>query len=705
MTKSLDFLAVCVLVLAFAVWKGRSTPAAYGYSQTATWDTIHIGCAYVKCNGSGYCDPATNYTQCANCSNPNACRFDCIQCPSPRTCYQNHSCVCPDPWLGNVTASQPCNQTVCRGVCSRGTGAFCNATGYCACESGVGPGGLCLASCSPGSCGLSTACSASTAGSRGTCRCVSNSLSIGTPCDTRCDVGGVGNTSCVSGAYCSPSVAHNGTCAACPSLQANQTGCADAGACVNSGCAPWTSCGESVADECGCTPWDGFSPQSCSHSECAGQCGTPACTNDGTTSSECFMCSWQGGQCASCADCIESVESWLLTNTSATNCSAALANYPSSNLYLRAAQFTCSSLQPPWPVPSEDAAYVALAACQWKSMCGCNPSDLTPIPVGATCAQNCGFPGLPCAVPSSCDGSGFLTNCTCPANGTLSSGAACDDSNCPGACAPDTLCSAVSGTCQSCGVVGQDCCDPPAEQCDAGAVCQSGTCVACGMVGQTCCASSSCNAGAVCQSGTCVACGNLTQPCCSGSVQCTAPASYCSSGTCACTPDRSTPWPAPQGAIYVCNAGCDATQCGSPVCPPPPAISPLECYRCAPFNATNTACSFGDGCVSSLFGLFAISAGSCEDALESFAVPLYLPSATAVCNWSTLFSWPPPDTGEFWLQLATSACVFSEQGACSNSPLGISSWPCFVGCDDLCQSSYTCTQIGMAPTNVGQCLP
>lgn len=522
MTKSLDFLAVCVLVLAFAVWRGRSTPAAYGYSQTATWDTIHIGCAYVKCNnGSGYCDPASNYTLCTNCSNPNACRFDCIQCPSPRTCYRNHSCVCPSPWLGNATAPQPCNQSVCRGVCSRGTGAFCNATAYCACESGVEPGGLCLASCSPGSCGLSTACSASAAGSRGTCRCVSNSLSVGAPCDTRCDVGGVGNTSCAIGDYCAPTSLYNGTCSVCPVLPANGTGCAEAQACANSGCAEWTTCGGSVYDECGCTPWDGFSAQPCSRSQCPNQCGTPACANDVSVSSDCFMCSWQGDQCASCSACIGAVAGWLLSNSSSPNCTAALSNFPPSNLYLRAAQFTCSDLQPSWPVPSSFVDYVGLAACELKSMCGCSPSDLTPIPVGAACAANCGTSGLPCAIPSRCEGAGFATNCTCPLNGTLSAGAACDDTNCPGACAPDTLCSTVSGTCQSCGVVGQGCCDPPAEQCDAGAVCQSGTCVACGASAQVCCAGSVCDPGFLCNGeNECEACGDFGEPCCLDSPQC-----------------------------------------------------------------------------------------------------------------------------------------------------------------------------------------
>ncbi len=642
MTNRVDFVAVCVLVLALFVWQSRGS--LYGYSLRAASETFYTSCAYTRCNGSGYCTRESNFTQCGNCSNPNACRFDCIQCPSPKSCYHNHSCNCPSPWYGNVSTPQACNQKICPSVCPRNLGGFCNSSGYCACRSGVPPGGGCLGSCSPNSCVASTLCTASTPGSEGVCQCQYHGVPAGNACDTRCDaVDEV--TSCPNGDYCLPPSLGvvNGTCTTCPVLDNAQTGCASAVACPNHGCTNWTTCAELTNNTCGCTPWTGSGIQSCNYGSCPGQCGGVTCTAG--TVSNCTTCAqvpgYAGPVCVGCLLAIQAIAAWVELTASNVSCSAALPYYPYSlpsfGPYYEVAELICLGYAPVWPIPSQFIPYATIAGAQQILVCQCYPTDLLPYPVGAPCWI--GSCGDACITPSSCSGPWSSGSCACPANGTITSGA-CNDTVCPGACT-------------------------------AGYACGPG--------------------------GTCVPCGGLNQPCClSPASQCTSPAMSCNGGFCTCNPT----WPGDSDSSYSCSPDC-LNQCGTPVCASPPQYGNTSCYTCAPVDSPYSLCSFAAECVAAVTSMFTLPQSSCSAAVAASPIGLYTPSLEAACLWETVTSWPPDES--IWPIYAGIACAQTLQGPCQVLSPAIVDALCLVGCDSACVVGFVCTAIDGSGSGAGQC--
>ncbi len=148
--------------------------------------------------------------------------------------------------------------------------------------------------------------------------------------------------------------------------------------------------------------------------------------------------------------------------------------------------------------------------------CACVPGpDAGSIAADATVAVDaavaCGGPGEACCLGNTCGGGGCCVNFTCVATG--------------GTC-PNGLGVCASGSCGTCGGVGQACCqEGTLAVCTApGASCTStkgGTCDACGVLGGPCCANDEClNPLALCGATTGICtdqCGQPGQPCCQGS--------------------------------------------------------------------------------------------------------------------------------------------------------------------------------------------
>ncbi len=195
--------------------------------------------------------------------------------------------------------------------------------------------------------------------------------------------------------------------------------------------------------------------------------------------------------------------------------------------------------------------------------------------VGVDAGPACGAPGESCCRGDTCGGGGCCVDQKCVAPGTACAhglgvcasgscgtcggvGQACCEEvlsdvcsgvmpNCPGCTAPGTSCSSTTGggTCQACGAIGQRCCG--VSIClDALALCGTdGTCSAqCGQPGQPCCQGQTCGGGGCClvsnttggdscaSASTCSTCGQTGQPCCADSACAVGTGSFCSGGMC-----------------------------------------------------------------------------------------------------------------------------------------------------------------------------
>jgi hypothetical protein len=147
---------------------------------------------------------------------------------------------------------------------------------------------------------------------------------------------------------------------------------------------------------------------------------------------------------------------------------------------------------------------------------------------GDTCTA-CGTPGLPC----------------CPGN-SCGNGGCCDHGNAAlptGVCmAPAAACSGGQGACTDGGCMGGLCGKPGQPACGSNVDCtapltikSSGSCASCGGQGEPCCSGvggAACEAPYACAGGTCQLCGGNGQPCCQGSQCYTSTNRQCSGGTC-----------------------------------------------------------------------------------------------------------------------------------------------------------------------------
>lgn len=350
------------------------------YSLTAINYDFQHSCAVLQCGGYGYCDPNTNYTSCNNCSSLSQCTHACITCPTPKSCYQQHSCVCPAPWDGSTT-NQACSDTVCStgschlpfctgATCSINNGAECTS-GTCACNSSTPLGSPCLGSCQ-------IASSACPGGAISPCACAVGSCSLTTP--------------------------------------------GSLGTCV-----------------CG-SPWSGSGVLGCDTAACPGQCGATSCTVGGD--SHCVQCTINQGICGNCATCIATLEYWLVTNSGQPTFADAYANFvlnATTTPYHRAALFASGEWTALWPVTGGNVTYTSQSACQWLDFCPCTLSDYSPIPPLSPCT-GC----EECASPATCDSpTTGICQCpvdiplnqdcaACP--GSCASGLTCQSGTCQ--CAP-----------------------------------------------------------------------------------------------------------------------------------------------------------------------------------------------------------------------------------------------------------------------------
>jgi hypothetical protein len=250
--------------------------------------------------------------------------------------------------------------------------------------------------------------------------------------------------------------------------------------------------------------------------------------------------------------------------------------------------------------------------CDGNQANGCEADLTSDVNNCGACGNGCSFPHASATcVQGTCQmgacAAGFDDCDNDPSNG-CETDLNRDPTNC-GACGnvcpTGQVCDA--GTCsrQTCGAVGEACCERRNQLnqityfCSAGAVCNGfHVCVPCGETGQVCCPSSN-SAGGMCNNGTCagqsdvcVACGAPGQPCCGFSVSvspCHQLQAYCdqSTGVCVacgapgqgCCPINSGIKCDPTVAICqgsVCVA-CGDT--GQPCCPTRPGAIQPGCHN------------------------------------------------------------------------------------------------------------------------------
>lgn len=279
-------------------------------------------------------------------------------------------------------------------------------------------------------------------------------------------------------------------------------------------------------------------------------------------------------------------------------------------------------------VDADSCIDAALQQSGMEALTQCRSAQSPVVTLNATC----GASGGDCCLGSSWSACSFGDNCSgssCTSACGGSVGAACCWASpwcgtkmyCSGQTATQT------GSCQSCGAVGQHCCAnnscPTSGACTAGIcacgglgqpccavtgcggtnsglMCEGGTCQSCGKLGSLCCADNTCAAGGSCVPSTppqC-ACGGLNEPCCSGSFCGTNTGYQCTNNVCL-APKQTGP------QCSAVGAACGPTQglAGSPLACCNPTSTRCNynvCKSCvqhgaiSPHPATDICCTYGE---------------------------------------------------------------------------------------------------------------
>jgi hypothetical protein len=118
----------------------------------------------------------------------------------------------------------------------------------------------------------------------------------------------------------------------------------------------------------------------------------------------------------------------------------------------------------------------------------CQPMDNN----GELLCVSCGGSGQTCCEDGRCNGG----CCAPPVLPTVAPVCTPAGSICPSSQQSGGRCDAVTGSCSSCGAIGQPCCE--GGVCNSSAWCIANTCQSCGQVGELCCAQGGCAADLVC---------------------------------------------------------------------------------------------------------------------------------------------------------------------------------------------------------------